>query len=161
MVVVLMGVCGSGKTTIGRLLAETLGWSFADGDDFHPQANVEKMRSGIPLTEADRGPWLDSLARAIGGWISDETPTVLACSALSADSRRCLRVDSQAVTFVHLHGDQALIAERLAQRQGHFMPQDLLQSQFEALEMPATALQVDIRSEPAAIVQDIRNQLGV
>lgn len=144
-VLVIMGVSGSGKTTIGRMLATELGWEYAEGDAMHPEANVEKMASGHPLTDEDRWPWLATVA----GWIKDKTaagqPGVITCSALKRSYRDLLRGDN--VLFVYLKGSRELIARRLAERQGHFMPPELLDSQFAALEEPGPdeqAVTVDV-----------------
>ena len=118
MVVIVMGVVGAGKTTIGRLLARQLGWEFADADDFHPTANVEKIRFGVSLTDADRRPWLERLRTVINDWISDRKGAVLACSALKSQYRKILDA-GQDVRFVYLKGSAALIAERLRAREGH------------------------------------------
>lgn len=138
--IVVMGVSGAGKTLIGSLLAERLGWTFADADDYHPPANVEKMRSGRPLDDADREPWLRSLHALLR---DAEAPLVLACSALKAAYRDTIRGDLTDVLFVHLHAPYEAIAERLEQREGHYMPASLLESQFNTLELPADALTID------------------
>jgi len=131
-----MGVSGSGKTTIGRLLAQDLGWPFYDGDDFHPQANIDKMRQGIPLTDDDRDAWLTALRQQIETFIDNRQSAVLACSALKQAYRERLRGDRPEVRFIYLKGDYALIRQRLQGRQGHFMKADLLSSQFATLEEP-------------------------
>jgi gluconokinase len=157
-VVVVMGVCGSGKTAVGRLLAASLGCDFLDGDDFHPAANVEKMRAGTPLADADRWPWLDRLAAEIGTRLADGRGAVVACSALARRYRDRLGTARPGVTLVHLDGDHDLLARRLAARQGHFMPATLLDSQLAALERPTAderPLIVDIAATPAAIVAAI------
>ncbi|MEI6240902.1 MAG: gluconokinase [Planctomycetia bacterium] len=157
-VVVLMGVCGSGKTAVGRLLAARLGCDFLDGDDFHPPANVEKMRSGTPLADADRWPWLDRLAAEIGTRVADGRGAVVACSALARRYRDRLGVARPGVTLVQLDGDRDLLARRLAARQGHFMPATLLDSQLAALERPMAdehALVVNVAEAPDAIVAQI------
>ncbi len=135
-VLIVMGVSGSGKSTIGALLASRLGWVFADADQFHPPANIEKMSKGIPLTDEDRWPWLEAMA----AWI-DETRHakghgVIACSALKRSYRDVLIGDRRDVRLVYLKGEEALIAGRMAERHGHFMPGSLLQSQFKTLEEP-------------------------
>jgi gluconokinase len=160
MVVVLMGVSGSGKTTIGRELSATLGWKFYDGDDFHPRANVEKMSRGIPLDDDDRRSWLEALRELILSCLQREESAVLACSALKESYRDYLLVD-QRVKLVYLKGDYALIRERIRQRPGHYMKPELLDSQFAALEEPEQAAHFDIASPPAVIVEAIRNRLGV
>ena len=158
MIVVLMGVSGTGKTTVGRLLAHDLGWPFYEGDDYHSPANVEKMRHGIPLTDADRDGWLAALRTVIDG-VSGSA--VLACSALKAAYRDRLAGGRDDVRFVHLTGDPALLRQRLEQRRGHYMPASLLDSQLATLEPPAGAITVDVGGTPAAIVATIRRALGV
>jgi gluconokinase len=157
-VVVVMGVCGSGKTEIGRLLAARLGCDFLDGDDFHPPANVEKMRAGTPLTDADRWPWLDRLAAEIRTRLGDGRGGVIACSALARRYRDRLGAGRPGVVLVHLDGDRGLLAQRLAARQGHFMPATLLDSQFATLERPAReegAVVVDVAASPEAVADAI------
>ncbi|MFG2131159.1 gluconokinase [Streptomyces sp. NPDC048751] len=131
-VVVVMGVAGTGKTTIGPLLAARLGVPYAEGDDFHPEANIAKMSAGTPLDDDDRWPWLD----AIGAWAHDRAGRggVVSCSALKRSYRDRLRAAAPDVVFVHLSGDRELIADRMAHRQGHFMPTALLDSQFATLQ---------------------------
>ena len=128
--VVVMGVSGSGKSTVGSALAAELGWAFLDADDLHPAANVAAMAAGRPLDDTDRAPWLE----AVGAWLDTHRPCVVACSALRRRYRDVLRRDG--VLFVHLAGDHTLLAERLAGRTGHFMPAALLDSQLDALEPP-------------------------
>jgi carbohydrate kinase (thermoresistant glucokinase family) len=135
-ILIVMGVSGSGKTTIGKALAARLGWPFEEGDDLHPAANVAKMHADIPLTDADRWPWLDKVAAWIDGWRQAGSPGVITCSALKRSYRRFIADGRPEVRFLYLHGDQSLIAARLAARKGHFMPADLLDSQLAALEMP-------------------------
>ena len=160
MIVIVMGVVGSGKTTVGRLLAEQMRWQFADADDFHPASNVEKIRNGIPLTDQDRAPWLDRLRVAISGWILSRQNVVLACSALKRNYRRILEVGPD-VRFVYLKGSPALIAERLRTRHGHFANEQILASQFADLEEPEDAVTVSISPEPPGIVAEIRKRLGL
>ncbi|MBI1373052.1 MAG: AAA family ATPase [Phycisphaera sp.] len=136
MVILLMGVSGCGKTTIGRTLASRLGWVFEDADDYHPPANVEKMRRGEPLTEADRVPWLDALAALIRERNAAGRNTVLACSALTRAARVRLGAHAEFVQLVHLAGSFELIAARLRERQHEYMPDTLLRSQFDTLEPP-------------------------
>lgn len=159
MIIVVMGVSGSGKTTVGQQLATQLGWSFIDADDFHPAVNVAKMGRGEPLTDSDRRPWLVTLQTAIAEWSAAEKNVVLACSALRASYRQML--DGDGVRWVYLRGDPALIHDRLQARSSHFMPPALLESQFEALEppTPAEALIVDIGPETSTIVEVIYSQL--
>jgi gluconokinase len=160
MIVILMGVVGSGKTTVGKLLAERLGWEFADGDDFHPAANVEKIQHGIALSDADRKPWLACLRGAISSWISQGRNVVLACSALKRGYRRELEVGPE-VRFVYLKGSADLIAERLRARHGHFANEQILASQFADLEEPEDAVTVNIAATPEQIVSAIRQKLGL
>lgn len=155
MVIILMGVSGSGKTTIGQLLAQRLGWTFYDGDDFHPPANVEKMRQGIPLTDADRDSWLTSLAQLIDSLLQNDRSAVLACSALKQNYRTRLQRRAEDVRFVYLKGDYDLIRQRLTNRHGHFMPADLLASQFATLEEPQGVLTIDTSQSPEVIVTAI------
>ena len=147
-----MGVSGSGKTTVGRALARRIGWQFHDADDHHPAANVEKMRQGIPLTDADRAPWLASLRQIIDASIARGEPGILACSALKQRYRDTLT--RPGVRFIHLRGDLATIRARMEGRQ-HFMPVKLLESQFAALEEPAGAIVVDVALSVEAQVDTI------
>ena len=158
MIVVLMGVSGSGKTVVGQALAAELGWPFFDGDDFHPPANVAKMAAGIPLTDLDRAPWLDRLAAEMGAIERAGGSAVLACSALKAAYRDRLAIAGD-VRFVHLKGDRATIASRVAARTGHYMPAALVDSQFAALEPPADAIDIDVVLPVAEQVAAIRRRL--
>lgn len=160
-VIVLMGVSGSGKTTAGRLLAEALGWAFYDGDDFHPPANVEKMRRRIPLTDADRIPWLRSLRAHLEACLREGTRAVVACSALRQSYRELLLDGLGGIALIYLKGDYELIERRLRGRRGHYMPPGLLDSQFATLEEPEGILTIDIDREPLEIVALIRSGLGV
>jgi gluconokinase len=135
-IAVVMGVAGAGKTTVGERLAERLDWEFIEGDRLHPPKNVAKMQSGRPLTDADREPWLAAVARAVDAWRIAGACGVVTCSALKRDYRRRIIGDRAGVHLVYLDGSRELIAERLAVRQGHFMPANLLDSQFAALEPP-------------------------
>jgi len=153
-----MGVAGSGKTTIGTVLADKLAWLFADADSFHPQANIDKMSAGIPLTDDDRIPWLDSMRAQLQRWIEENKNVVLACSALKATYRERLQFDA-GVAFVYLKGDFQLFEKRLATRQQHYMKSNMLLSQFEALEEPENALIVDAADSCDTIVEKIIEQL--
>jgi gluconokinase len=160
VILVLMGVCGSGKTTVGEALARAIGCRFLDADDFHPQANVDKMARGVPLTDEDRWPWLDILANELRQILAKGEHAVLACSALKKAYRQRLKRAGD-VRIVYLEGDQATIAARLAARQHAYMPPTLLPSQFAALEEPADALTVDIREPVATQVARIREAFGL
>jgi gluconokinase len=152
---------GRGKTTIRKLLAEQLGWQFYEADDFHPRANIEKMRSGRPLTDEDRWPWLERLREQITRSLTAKENTVLACSALKRAYRDRLRV-SDDVKFVFLHGDYALVAEQLRHRRGHFMKPELLRSQFADLEQPEPdedVLTTELGRTPHELVEDIKTKL--
>lgn len=155
-----MGVAGSGKTTIGKLLAASLGWRFEDADSYHSPENIAKMQAGIPLTDVDRGPWLEALREAILGWIASRQNVVLACSALRQSYREMLLASSE-VKLVFLRGPYALVEERLAVRHEHYAHGDLLPSQFETLQEPRHAVVVDISATPPDIVQQIRNRLQI
>ncbi|QIR41688.1 gluconokinase [Tolypothrix sp. PCC 7910] len=156
-----MGVSGSGKTTIGKLLADSLHWTFSDADSFHSSENVEKMRSGNPLTEADRTPWLQNLQTAIKNWLQENQNVVLACSALKDSYRQFLLVDSNLIKIVYLKGSYELIQKRLQERQNHYMSATLLDSQFHTLEEPLDTIYMDIAETPQVIVQNIRTALGI
>ena len=155
MIVVLMGVSGSGKTTVGRALSAQLGWQFIDADDYHPAANVEKMRSGTALIDTDRWPWLDRLNGLLREQQAAGRSVLLGCSALKQKYRDRLAAGLEDVRWVFLKGDLALIESRLAARRGHYMPASLLQSQFAALEEPADATIMDIRPAPEEIARRI------
>lgn len=161
-VAVLMGVSGSGKTTIAMKLAERLGWQVLEGDKLHPPANVAKMASGTPLDDADRWPWLHAIADAIDAWRADGVSGAVACSALKRSYRGILIGSRSDVVLVYLQGSQALIAERVAARHGHFMPPGLLDSQFQTLEEPGDdehPIVASVAPGPDAIVEDIVEQL--
>src|SRR5580658_11381523 len=160
MIVIVMGTTGSGKTTIGSLLAKRLGWQFVDADDFHPPANVEKMKHGIPLTDADREPWLKALHDKIVEWNTEKRNVVLACSALKQSYRDELRA-SPDVKFVYLKGSYELFSQRVLARKGHFAKQDLLASQFATLEEPADAMVVDAAQSPEDMVTEVCKLLGL
>ena len=157
MIIIIFGVSGSGKTTVGKLLAQELGWRFLEADDFHPAANIQKMRSGRPLTDEDRRPWLDCLRKQIEQLLSAGENAVIACSALKRAYRDRLRVGDE-IRFVFLCGDYALIEKQLRSRHEHFMNAELLQSQFDALEKPRPdehALTVALGRTPEEIVDEI------
>lgn len=162
MVIILMGVSGSGKTTVGIRLAELLGWTFVDGDDFHPPENVEKMSRGEPLTDEDRWPWLHAIHAFIQERLEAEEPAIIACSALKQSYRDLLREGVEDdVHFVHLRGDFDLIEQRMRARTDHFFDAEMLASQFDALEAPDPdeALTVDIDQPPEAIARTIKREL--
>ncbi len=161
-VLVVMGVSGSGKSTVAGLLATRLGWDLAEGDDFHPEANVRKMASGHPLTDEDRWPWL----RRVGEWITEHTdagrPGIVTCSALKRSYRDLLR--GEHVVFVHLTGDPQQIATRIAARHGHYMPASLLHSQIADLEPPGPderSIDVDVAGTPSEIAAEVIARLGL
>jgi gluconokinase len=161
VIVIVFGVSGAGKTTIGKLLAEQLGWQFYEGDDFHPRANIEKMHSGRPLTDEDRWPWLERLREQITRSITAKENAVLACSALKRAYRDGLRA-SDDVSFVFLRADYALVAEQLRHRRGHFMNPELLRSQFADLEQSepdADVLTTELGRTPQELVEDIKTKL--
>jgi len=160
VILVVMGVTGAGKTTVGRLLAQELGWEFEEGDDFHSAANIEKMRRGIPLSEEDRQPWLERLRAEIAKHDAEGRNLVLACSALRRSYRTILTVGT-GVKFVYLKGDAKRIAERLKMRRGHFADEKILSAQFADLEGPNNAVVAEIAATPQEIVNRIRKQLGV
>lgn len=161
MVIIVMGVSGCGKTTVGRLLADRLKLPFRDADHFHPEPNIEKMRAGIPLNDEDRKPWLENLNQSMRQW-NREAGAVLACSALKKSYRDLLRngFNPNEVIFVFLKGNKELIAGRLKQREGHYMPPGLLDSQFKALEEPVNALTIFIEATPEDIVEQTISKLS-
>jgi gluconokinase len=162
MIVMVAGVAGSGKTTVGTLLAGRLGWKFADGDSFHPAANVAKMRAGVPLADADRGPWLGAIGRWIDVQIAAGQSAVVACSALKQAYRQTLVHDRPDVRLVFLQVSREALAARLRARHGHFFPQALLDSQLAGLEYPQPSegvLTVSADAGPAAIAAEIIDEL--
>jgi gluconokinase len=159
MIIIVMGVAGSGKTTIGSLLARELGWDFYDADEFHSEGNRAKMSQGIALTDEDRASWLLSLRELVSQNIEQSIPAVLACSALKNSYRDILAVNEQ-VKFVYLQGTYAQIKSRLNERAGHFMSASMLDSQFETLEEPQNALTIDITNTPQEIIALIRKGLN-
>jgi gluconokinase len=161
LVILIMGVAGSGKTTVGVKLAKDLGWAFRDADDFHPPENVAKMAAGIPLTDADRAPWLKAIRDYIDQRLSAGESAVVTCSALKERYRQVVVGDASKVKLVHLTGDFKLLLERISGRQGHFMKPDMLQSQLDTLETPKDALTLNIAETPEALVSAIRQSLNV
>ncbi|MCA3285964.1 MAG: gluconokinase [Roseomonas sp.] len=161
--IIIMGISGAGKSTIGALLAERLGWPFADADGFHPPANVAKMAAGTPLTDADRWPWLDAIAAHIGAARGTGQPVVVACSALRRAYRERLRAGHGDLIFLHLAGAPEVIAARQAARQGHFMPPSLMASQFATLEDTGDepdAVAVSVADTPQSVVDAAMVALG-
>jgi gluconokinase len=154
VIVVIMGVAGAGKSTVGCLLAERLGCPFLDGDSLHPAANVDKMAHGIPLTDADRAPWLEAIRVRLEEAFRRGENLVTACSALKQQYRDFL-AEKVPVTWVYLKGTEAIIRRRLEQRREHYMKANMLASQFAALEEPATAIVADVSSPPELIVEQI------
>lgn len=158
LILVVMGVSGAGKTTVARELAARLGWPFEEGDDLHPAANVAKMHAGIPLTDADRAPWLHAVAAWIDAARAAGQPGIITCSALRRAYRAMVIGDRPNVRLVYLHGDPALLADRVSHRHGHFMPASLLASQLDTLEEPGPAerpLVVDVGRAPDEIVSAV------
>ncbi|MCY1017373.1 gluconokinase [Pyxidicoccus sp. MSG2] len=161
MVVIVMGVSGAGKTTVGRALAAALGWRFVDADDLHPKASIAKMAAGVPLTDEDRWPWLQVLRGVMEDALARGEDLVMACSALKRSYRTVLEVDPSRMRWVYLNAPREVLARRLAQRHGHFMPPSLLDSQLATLEIPADALEVDVSPPPDVVVQHLREGLGL
>lgn len=163
MIVLIMGPAGSGKTTVGKLLAAQLSWGFADGDDFHPPANVAKMSQGTPLTDEDRLPWLQSIRDAMLQWQAQGKNVVVACSALKRSYRDLLGIGSSTedIKLVYLKGTYDLLLERLHSRAGHYMKEQMLASQLADLEEPTDAITINVANSPSIIVADIRRSLAV
>ncbi len=159
MIILVMGVSGSGKTTIGQKLAESLNFQFRDADDFHPDENIQKMRNNIPLTDGDRLPWLETMQGVIDQWLKENQNVVLTCSGLKEKYRQMLCRDPEKMKLVYLKGSYELIESRLKQRKNHFMKFNLLQSQFEDLEEPTGVILVDISQSPVEIIQEIQQAL--
>lgn len=160
MVVIVIGVSASGKSTLARALADALGCDFVEADDFHPPANIAKMSRGIPLEDEDRWPWLDSLNAALRWHVANARDVVLACSALKEVYRQRLRLGVESPWFVHLHADADLLRRRLARRRDHFMPPELLASQLATLEPPTDAVVVDAAQSLETQVALVRRTLG-
>ena len=161
MVVVLLGVAGAGKTTVGRALARQTGWQLVDGDDFHSPAAIAKMHSGVPLADADRAPWLATLHAIAAAALDRRESIVIACSALKQRYRDTLRGTLRPVRFVYLKGDEPTLRQRLEQRDGHFAGPALLASQFADLEEPVDALTIDVTLPPDALVKQIVYELAL
>lgn len=160
MIVIVCGVSGTGKSTIGEMLADKMDLPFFDGDDFHPQANVQKMQNGNPLNDEDRKPWLEELSKQLALW-NNNKGAVLACSALKESYRKILASNGVSdIKWVYLNGSKELLTERLASRKGHFFNPKLLDSQLDALELPDYGWVVDVLPTPSEIVNDIAKRLG-
>jgi gluconokinase len=161
-ILIVMGVCGSGKTTTGKVIAARLGWKFLEGDEFHPASNVQKMAGGIPLTDSDRAPWLQSMNRELQGSAAKSTPVVLACSALRRGYRRALLAGVESVSrVIHLEGSREVLSQRLNSREGHFMPAGLLDSQLATLEEPQNAIVVDVHLSPEEQAEKALRELSL
>ena len=161
MVILLMGVAGSGKTAVGEGLAARLGWRFIDGDELHSPASVEKMRAGIPLDDEDRMPWLRSIRDLIDEHEATGTPVIIACSALKQVYRRLLLEGTRETRLVYLRGEQSLIESRLRERQNHFFDPRLLGNQFAVLEEPRQALLIDIDADLESVTDAVVEALGL
>lgn len=159
MIIIVMGVSGSGKTTVGQKLAESLQYEFQDADAFHPPQNINKMRQNLPLNDHDRQPWLQTLQDSIQQWLNQDDDVVLACSVLKQAYREQLWVNPEQMQLIYLKGSFKLIEDRLKQRGDHFMKADLLHSQFEDLEEPQTAIEIDISQPMEEILTVIRREL--
>lgn len=160
MIIILMGVSGAGKTTIGKLFAEKYSWTFLDADDFHSAASINKMRRGIPLTDADRIPWLTEIRTVLIRYLQENQNIVLACSALRQKYRELLTIDANQIKFVYLQVNAELISQRLQARQNHFMSVQLLESQLDSLEEPEHAIVINGSSTPDAIAQEIWHKIN-
>jgi gluconokinase len=155
-----MGVSGSGKTTVGKLLAQKLDWTYFEGDEFHSAGNIEKMSKGIALNDGDRLPWLASIKKTVDQCIECGSNAVVACSALRRSYRCILAANVSEIRFVYLKGDWAIIRQRMAFREGHYMKAGMLESQFDSLEEPDDAIVVDIGDSPQRIVSHIESELS-
>jgi gluconokinase len=161
MVILIMGVSGSGKTTVGEKLAATLGWKFLDADEVHPASNIAKMAAGHPLTDEDRAPWLAALRARIDDFLRREVGAVVTCSALKERYRDVLLSGTHDVKLVHLRGSPELLRSRLRGRVGHFMAPNMLDSQLAELEPPKNALVLDVVHSPEELIQEIRQTFKV
>jgi gluconokinase len=161
MIIIVMGTSGSGKSTVGKRLANVLRWTFVDADVYHSPANIQKMSHGTPLTDVDRLPWLLELRGHIGRWLEEGKNVVIACSALKAAYRDLLLADKEQMRLVYLKGSFELFRDRIAHRQRHYMPEELLQSQFDILEEPVDALTVSAEELPDTVVRNIRAGLKI
>jgi gluconokinase len=159
--ILIMGVSGSGKSTVGKKLAEILSWSFIDGDDYHSPENITKMRGGIPLTDSDRAGWLRDLHELLRQHVEENTPVILACSALKKVYREKLGAGIPGLKIVYLRGDFKLILRRIQEREGHYMGAEMLKSQFGDLEQPAQALTIEVNQDTDSIVGEIIKSLGL
>src|SRR3954464_2078347 len=160
-IILIMGVAGSGKTTIGRRLATDLGWPYHEADDFHSAANKDKMARGIPLDDYDRAPWLASIRGAMDDCLAENRSAVFTCSGLKDKYRRVLMEGAPGVALVYLSCDFETSLARVGRRQGHYMKAEMVQSQFEALEVPADALTIDTKLPPDRIIGEIRRILSI
>jgi gluconokinase len=161
MIIVIMGVSGVGKTTVGELLSQQTGWAFYDADSFHSPANIEKMRSGVPLTDEDRWPWLDRLNAVLRDAERKGESVILACSALKQRYRDRIAQGVTTVRWVHLAGAFELIKQRIDARKGHYMTAKLLESQFAALERPLDALEIDVSADPEQLAANVSSALAL
>ena len=161
MLIIITGVSGVGKTTIGKLLSENMGWAFYEGDDYHSNVNLAKMKNRTPLTDEDRWPWLDALRTKISEIVLREENAILSCSALKESYRMHLRSGLRDIVLVYLQADYQLIRNRISERVGHFMNADLLASQYSDLEEPRNAIIVDAALEPMAIISYLKRALSL
>ena len=161
MLIIITGVSGVGKTTIGKLLSENMGWTFYEGDDYHTNVNLAKMRNGTPLTDEDRWPWLDALRTKISEIVLHEENAILSCSALKESYRMRLASGLKDIVFVYLRGDYQLVRNRISERVGHFMSANLLAQQYSDLEEPQNAIVVDAALKPMAIINYLKQALSL